>query len=319
MRTLLKEPTLHFLLIGAVLFAVDFQFTLQRDDPSQIIIDEAQLSRLIDIFQEGQGRLPEPQEIDNLLIKWTQNEVFYREAQALGLDQGDEMMRSRLILKMRNILFNRISEESPDEVELRDWFELNKARYDEPERYTIERLTVTEASDAEAAEALATALGNSPAPEDRQGDVREYARRSAENLVSMLGESAQVALTSAPTGQWVPVEAAGRRYLARVVERHAPVEAEFERVRTDVIRDFRKVSNDLRLAEMAGEIAAKYQMHLDFEESEVEQILASRAANYEQSVVTADSRSLKARAGVSNLSQDGEDESPTQPSSSGGG
>ncbi|MCG8316014.1 MAG: peptidyl-prolyl cis-trans isomerase [Pseudomonadales bacterium] len=294
----LREPLVQFLFIGAVLFTADHFLTLQRDDPRQIIIDADRVAWLVEIFQQGQGRLPELEEIDNLIVKWSQNEIFYREAQALGLDQGDEMMRSRLILKMRNILFNRIIQEPPSDEELKNWFELNHANYDIPPRYTFEQFPLADIKEELAATEFANTLANQPAPESVTRKLRSYPRRPATNIQALFGEKAKHELINSPIGKWQAVRSTNSWHLARITEQHPGIPADFESVKTRVSKEFQEISADMQLVEMSTEIAEKYRLHREFSHTDLQQILAD-AKFFKPAEITAESRSLKARAGAS--------------------
>ena len=302
--SMLREPLVQFLLIGALLFAVERVVAIQAEDPYEIIIDPDGLSRLVEVFTEGQGRPPSQEEVDELLVKWTQNEIFFREARAMGLDQGDEMMRSRLILKMRNVIFNRVVERPPEEEKLREWFELNRERYSIPERYTIERLRLSDAHGLLEAEALAERLRGGPPAENQESLLQEFSGRTADNIAAFLTPETAEGLLRLPPGQWMAVEAAGRASLVRVSAVHPAVPAEFAEVRYQVAKDFKKSASGLQVSEMAAQIASKYRIHMRFDDADMEQALAA-ARNYEPATVTAKSRSLKARAGVASAEEEG--------------
>ena len=293
---LLREPLLQFVLIGGVLFALDSYFSASRDDPKHIYVDSERVNWLVSVFKEGQGRLPEPQEVENLIVKWSQNEVFYREAQALGLDQGDDMMRSRLILKMRNILFNRIIQQPPSESEVRDWFELNRHKYDTPERYSFEQFPVPE-SDQQQAQALAQQLQGQPVPGDSQAQLRQYQRRPAANIQALFGQPGRAALVASEINQWQAVQSQKGWHLARITQRHAAMPAQFEHVKSRVQKAFMEVSADMQLVEMASEISEKYQIHREFSQQDLTQLLVE-VERKPALDATADSRALKARAGT---------------------
>lgn len=109
MKTLVntfKQPLIQFLLLGALIFAIDRAVIGNEEDLRSILIDDAKYAEIAGIFQDNQDRTPNAQEMSALTIKWAQNEVLYREARMMGLDKGDEMIRQRLILKLRNVLFN---------------------------------------------------------------------------------------------------------------------------------------------------------------------------------------------------------------------
>jgi hypothetical protein len=292
-----REPLVQFLGIGALLFAVDRAVTLQRDDPYQIIVGENELSRLVQVFTEGQGRPPVETEVDALVGKWAQNEIFYREAQAMGLDQGDDMMRSRLILKMRNVIFNRVIPETPQEDELRQWFELNREAYDTPRRYSVERLVLPAAETAAEAEAMAAGLAHQDPPETLGAPVRRYLRRSVENIEALISAEAAARLLQAAVGQWIAAGVGEQWNLLRVTEITPAIPADYERVKSRVVEDFRKAASGLQVSRMAEAIAAKYDIHVEYDEADLRQLLAN-AADHEPAPVTAQSRSARARAGV---------------------
>lgn len=292
-----REPLVQFLVVGALLFAVDRAVTLQRDDPYQIIVGEDELSRLVQVFTEGQGRPPVEAEVDAVVGKWAQNEIFYREAQAMGLDRGDDMMRSRLILKMRNVIFNRVIPEAPQEDELRQWFELNREAYDTPQRYSVERLVLPSTDSAAEAEAMAVSFADQDPPEEPGAPLRRYLRRSAGNIETLVSAEVASELFQAPVGQWIAAGVGEQWNLLRVTEIHQAVPADYEQVRSRVVEDFRKAASGLQVSRMAEAIAAKYDIHVEYDKADLRQLLAD-AADYEPARITARSRSARARAGV---------------------
>jgi hypothetical protein len=97
---LLRDPLLYFFVLGAGLFMV---FSLVNSSVSipaeQIVIDETQALRLVDQFQRSWLRLPTRQELQGLAEDFVKEENLYREARALGLDQGDLVIRRQLTIK----------------------------------------------------------------------------------------------------------------------------------------------------------------------------------------------------------------------------
>jgi peptidyl-prolyl cis-trans isomerase C len=100
----LREPLVHFLAAGLAVFA----FAALRDapvDPASrtIIVSEKQVSRLVAQWQTAWGRTPTQREIDALIRDHIKEEVYYREAQRLGLDEDDPIIRRRLRAKMEDL------------------------------------------------------------------------------------------------------------------------------------------------------------------------------------------------------------------------
>jgi hypothetical protein len=94
-----REPLLHFVLIGAVLFGLDHFIAGRADDPHAIVIDAAVDAEANQTFQSSRGREPTAEELKALRQVWLDNEILYREGVALGLDKGDTAIRERVICK----------------------------------------------------------------------------------------------------------------------------------------------------------------------------------------------------------------------------
>ena len=266
MTDLVKQPLLQFLLLGGLLFALDHYLVLNEDDPRHILIDDVQLAQLIDIFKDGQGRQPSPVEVSNLVRKWSQNEILYREAVNMGLDKGDDMVRNRLILKIRNVLFGNVLPEEPTEADLRDWLEQNRDRFDTPERFDFEQFALGEDGDEASARALAVSLGNEAPSEQYTRKLRKYEARPGNNVAAMFGEDALAAMTSAPVGHWTPVQSDRYWHVARITKTFPPEAADFEALRNLLAREWKKFSYDMQLADQTSAIASRYSITVDLNE-----------------------------------------------------
>ena len=101
LKDILREPLLHFLLIGAALFIL---YGLLNDEPldtgQRIVITEADIDRQITLWERKWQRLPSEQELNGLVEAQIREEVLYREALAMGLDQDDTIIRRRMAQKV---------------------------------------------------------------------------------------------------------------------------------------------------------------------------------------------------------------------------
>ena len=115
----LKEPLLHFLLIGIGLFALFAQLNSDEEasDTQQIIITKSTLAVLTSTYMTDEGRAPIAEELQELLENDIREEVLYREAIAVGLDKDDRIIRHRLAQKMQ-YLFEDVAllDDPSDEV-----------------------------------------------------------------------------------------------------------------------------------------------------------------------------------------------------------
>ena len=119
MKKFFKEPLVHFVLIGAALFAA-FQVPWGRDeaDPNRIVVTAGQVEALAANFSRTWMRPPTPQELTHIVSEHVRNEVFYREALALGLDKDDLLIRRRLRQKLEFILEDVASQVDPSDEDL---------------------------------------------------------------------------------------------------------------------------------------------------------------------------------------------------------
>lgn len=263
-KRFMKEPLVQFMLIGALLFAVDAVVSRHTEDINKITINDARLEQLIEIFRLGQGRTPSAQEVDNMIVKWTQNEILFREAKKMGLDRGDEMIRSRLVLKMQNVLFNNVTVVVPPKEELKEWFEEYKDNYNRPARYTMEQFFFGAASDIAlgSASELASALGHQSPAEPYAKQVRKYPLRPAASLTSIFAEDDIAQLSQAPLNQWQVVSSANGIHLARLTDKVAAEIALFEDHEVQIIKDWKQFANQTQLMQQTTDIAKRYTIEI---------------------------------------------------------
>jgi hypothetical protein len=115
-KTLLSEPIVLFILIGSVLYLL--QALVFNTDPSarkQIIVTSEQLQQLENGFANTWMRPPTQNELEGLLADHIRNEVFYREALAMGLDENDQVIRNRMRQKLELLMDNMASVNVPSE------------------------------------------------------------------------------------------------------------------------------------------------------------------------------------------------------------
>ena len=264
MSLLLDQPLLQFLLLGAILFGANHYLLTNDEDPRRILIDDARYAEIAGIFQDNQGRAPSAVEMEALMVTWAQNEVLYREARLMELDKGDEMIRQRLILKLRNVFFNRVVPEAPDQGTLEAWFEANRGRYDKPAAFDFEQFLVgNETDDTSEAEArtLAASLGRAAPGPEWSGRLRRYFRRPLDNLAGVFGSEHAEQLVQAD-GRWVAVASPAGWHAARITGRHAAQPARLDDMRTRVVEDYKADKVQEQLVEGMQAIARRYDIRI---------------------------------------------------------
>ena len=116
-----------FFLIGLLIFILDIGFNAEQDS-KDIYISDQELTSLLSAWESQVGRAPSDDEIVNIINNFVQEEILYREALLLGLDQEDQIIKRRLAQKITFLKQETIPED-PSEEELKEFFEVNKNAY----------------------------------------------------------------------------------------------------------------------------------------------------------------------------------------------
>ena len=274
MNKLLKEPLLHFLLLGAVLFAVNAWRAKERPADTaapRIEVTAAVIERLRAASERQFGKAPNAEELRGLVMAHIREEVFYREAQALGLDRDDTIVRRRLAQMMEFLTGDIAGASEPADAVVREFFEKNAARYAKAGRVSFrhvyfkkeKRGAGTEAAAVEALAALAKG-----ASDETMGDPFlhgfEFSEREQDDVIASFGREFAEKLAALPTGEWSgPVESSYGLHLVRVEARMEPRAVKFDEVRETVLRDFHDERRSIANNEVFEKLRERYQVTVD--------------------------------------------------------
>jgi len=128
----LKEPLIHFLLLGALIFFVYDQLAGKGSAPDEIFISRGQQDNLLNTFGRTWQRPPTPEEFQGLLRDHVRQEIAYRESRAMGLDEGDIVIRRRLRQKLELLAEDVASLSAPTDQDLQAYLDSR------PEDFAIE-------------------------------------------------------------------------------------------------------------------------------------------------------------------------------------
>jgi hypothetical protein len=196
-----REPLLHFLLLGVLLFAVDHFVAGRSDDPRTIYVDAKVDGEARQVFKTARGREPNEEELYALRRVWLDNEVLYREGLALQVDKGDTAIRDRVIFKALSVIDAGLKLPPVNEKVLRDWFESNRAKYDEPARFDFEEAVLAGDPSESDLRAFAAAL-NAGNPGEANAGLRVFKGRPHANLVQSYGDELAKTLEASTVGEW---------------------------------------------------------------------------------------------------------------------
>lgn len=135
LRRLLREPLLHFFLIGASLFAVQ---RWVHGDGRTIIVTPGLRAELRRHFRDLNGREPERAELTKALTQWEHDEALFREALREHLERDDSAVRVALIDEMHARAALEVTRREPTQAELDAWLAAHRSNYESPLRYEFE-------------------------------------------------------------------------------------------------------------------------------------------------------------------------------------
>ena len=249
MKRLLREPLLHFLILGGLLFAVYAYTERGRGgvEPSrQIQLSPDDLAQMVLLFQSQWRRDPTPEELKRTIETRVQEEVLYREGLALGLDKDDTIVRRRMAQKMQFLAEDVAAAHEPTSAELKSWYDKRRVQFAEPPRVSFRHLYFspdTRGAHAryDAASALAKLAGEPEESKlgaslaDRFMFQDYYRDRAPEYLGKEFGPQFAQAVTKLAPGSWQgPIESGFGWHLVfvdTVIPGRVP---EFEEIEPDV-------------------------------------------------------------------------------------
>ena len=237
-RHLAREPLLHFLLLGALIFGADRLIAAQRGDPQTIVVSADVRKESAEIFKSGMKRDPSPADLKVLVDRWVDNEVLYREGLALGLDRGDSSLRERVIFTALSLTQSGLNLPKIERDGLRQWFEARHARYDAPARVDFMEAVVNIERSAESLKPFVEAL-NGRGKSEVESSLRVFKDRPRGNLVQGYGEAFTAALEQATPGEWQALASADGLRVVRLVQLTAGEPARFEAIEEAVYRDWK--------------------------------------------------------------------------------
>lgn len=142
LRNLAKEPLIQFLLIGACIYGAYAWFGTPDEDVTDntIIVDAARIDSFIGQWQRRWNRPPTRRELDGVINAFVREDILYRAALAMGLDQDDPITRRRMAQKLEFLTNDIALFKEPVPGELERYFEDNQARYRDPDLITFSQV-----------------------------------------------------------------------------------------------------------------------------------------------------------------------------------
>ena len=258
----LREPLLHFVVLGGALFGLDHFLVGSADDAHTIVVGADVDSEARETFKAARGREPDPEELAALHRVWLDNEVLYREGLALQVDRGDPAIRERVIFKALSVIDSNVHLPTTDDKVLRAWFESHRDKYDEPARYDFEEAALSGDSSEAAVREFVTAL-DSGVPGDAKAGLRVFKGRPHASLVDSYGAEFARALAEAQPSVWQAVHTRDGWRAMRVNAITPAKPAVFEALRGVVLHDWIDATAAEQRTAVVRALARKYKVRYE--------------------------------------------------------
>jgi PPIC-type PPIASE domain len=217
-KTLLREPLLHFLLLGAAIF-VAYSLLPKRigDEPTEIVITQGQIASTIVGFTRTWQRPPTNEELEGLIRDRVREEIYYREALALGLDKDDTIVRRRLRQKLEFLTDDIATQIQPTDDDLTAYLKAHGERFGAKRRWTFSQVYFNPQNHGDSLEegtarTLAQLSGaGGDADLSAEGDPflleHNFTATPVSEIAKLFGERFATRLATLPPGKWLgPIE-----------------------------------------------------------------------------------------------------------------
>lgn len=259
-RSLLREPLLHFIAIGALLFLV---YGIVSDDDRagdelRVEISAKDIAYLREVWQQQWRRAPTAWELQRLIDDRIREEILYREAIALSLDADDTIIRRRLAQKMQFLAEDLATQVEPSEEQLLAFYNDNRDSLTDPAQFSFTHIYFSSdqrgdkaAADAERVrlELLDSAVERAPERGDRFMLESDFEALTERQVARLFGNEFAREVFQLTPGKWAgPIESGYGLHLVRILDTEPARLPEFEEVRRQVtnqyLDDLRRRTNE---------------------------------------------------------------------------
>jgi hypothetical protein len=245
---LLREPLLHFLVLGGLVAAA--RSAMGGTDEEHVVrVTRATREHLVRELEGQLGRAPTGAERDDALARWKSDEVAYREAIRLGVDRTDPELTARMAARAIEVFRGLEIQREPTDTELTGFLEENRARYEVPERYTIEH-AFAKREGGNAAARAASFVGAAKGGKELAGlgdvfDVGSKVEEVAfEDLARIFGYEFATGVSKAAPGDVVVLESTRGFHAVRLVKTIPAGLPEESVLRPRLVRDWKASRGD---------------------------------------------------------------------------
>jgi len=268
-----REPLVHFILIGAAVFAVYALVRGGEEERDRIVVTQGRVAQLAQIFTKTWQRPPTQKELRGLIDTYVKEEIYYREAVKLGLDRDDTLIRRRMQQKMEFLTEPGDELLKADDAELEAFLDANREEFRVEPRIAFTQVFINtakkdedEPADSRAAEVLEALRSGDTSPSEL-GDPTLLPATVPLSSLKMIardfGDDFAKALLSLPIDKWAgPVPSPFGLHLVRVTERLDGRDPPLAEIRAAVEQKWRTLKREQFQDEAFNSLRTKYDVVL---------------------------------------------------------
>jgi parvulin-like peptidyl-prolyl isomerase len=274
MRRWLKEPLLHFLLTGAVLFVAYAWLNhgaenTRSGERQEVRVSEGDVKWLAETWSRQWQREPSREELRGLVTDFLKEELLAREAREIGLEANDTIVRRRLAQKLEFLITDTARLADPAEEDLEKFYAAQPERFTDEARVSYAHIFFSReqrqdaAAEAEAALAALAQGGTAPSG-DRLLVESEIHAATEQDVAAQFGPAFARAVLALKPGAWQgPIASGYGLHLVRVTELKPARQREFAAVRGQVLARWREERERETDAQYFAGLLKKYDVVVD--------------------------------------------------------
>ena len=281
LKALLCEPLLHFVLLGAALFAL-YSYWNSDDGVSEqaIVVSAGKIEHLAGLFARTWQRAPTRSELEGLINDYVREEAAYREGSAIGLDRNDTIIRRRIRQKLDFVAGDLATQLEPTDEDLQAYLDKHPDKFRLPSRFSFRQVFFDpnryDSQLPEIVSDLIVALQDDPTIDpQKQGDRTllefRYEDASPRDIANLFGERFAAALGQVDKKKWLgPIESAYGIHAVVIDDFQPGSLPELEDIRGAVHREWLHDHRQEAMENYYQQLVNKYEVVIDWPKPEGE-------------------------------------------------
>ena len=251
-----------FFVLGLMIYLADITMNLDEES-KDIYISDQELNSLFSAWNSQVGRPPNEEEAINIINDFIEEEILYREAMRLGLDQNDRIIKRRLAQKI-SFLKQETNREEPSKDQLTDFFKLNQDKYYVPATYSFTHYYFSNSPEAK------TKAQNALTEIAETGELQKsepfflgknFSEYSLGEIEQAFGKELLSAFSNPLLNEWIgPFSSSYGEHLLFINNKNIGYSPKFEEIQDLIRQDFVLQEQDRKLSDYIDSIKSEYKV-----------------------------------------------------------